>query len=152
MSFAENSKSPRLRVLGMLLVGIAALALASCDLASLFSTPVSITGRIDKFNADLKAYDWADLVKQFSDSNVMKQSGQMNDPTTFFSNYPFAQSNNPNTPGQVVLSSSSISYNTTKTSATMTATYQAELSSAYTLTITMDLSSTDNSWYILEID
>lgn len=135
--------------IGLLTLILAAVVFASCKLPL---ASVSIQGRIDKFNADLKSYDWNDLVNQFSDQNTMKSSGQMNDPTNFFSTYPFSESDNPTNPGQINLDSSSISYNSDKTQATMTATYQGELTSLYNLTITMVLNSSDDSWYILIIN
>lgn len=138
------------RVASLVLIGSVTLLLGSCQLLSLFQQPVDVQGRIDAFNADLKSYNWSGLVKQFASDTSIIQNGTLTtgNAEQFFSSYPFSKADNPSNPGQIQLDSKSVVYNSTKTSATMTATYKGELTSTFDLAITMELSSSDNSWYI----
>lgn len=145
MTFKSKRKWISISVLSVFALTVTVLG--SCKLPS---TPVSIQGRIDKFNADLQSSNWNDLVNQFSDQTVLKSNGTMTgDPTTFFTGYPFGSNG---TTGAITIDSSTISYNSTNTQATMTAAYTPEYGTAYTLTIVMVLNSSDSSWYVLSIN
>ncbi len=142
------------KVASLAVIGTMTLLLGSCQILTLFQQSVSIQGRIDAFNADLKSYNWSGLVGQFASDTSIIQNGTLTtgNAEQFFSNYPFSKQDNPSNPGQIQLDSASVAYNSTKTSATMTATYKGELTSTYDLAITMELSSSDNSWYIRVLD
>lgn len=134
------------RVIHLLVISLVGVALSSCNVGSLL-VGTTIDERIKMFNKDLASYNWSDLVNQFSPQNKLIASNQLNSQTaaTFFSNYPFAQKDNPTNPGQIVVQSEDTS------TGKVTASYTNEVGGSYTLDIVMVTDSSKLNWYILSI-